>query len=239
MSLTRPLTHFQCVKEFNNQFGHACPDSIDTNVFESNPKLIKLRYDLIAEEIKELRVGFESSNMIEMADALADILYVVHGAGVALGIDLDQYYTYNYIKPIKVNYDIFDSEKSFYVCCFALIERGLELLNHAFKVKSIELVTHALCNLLYATYHTGTLLGLDLDALFRIVHDNNMSKLCATDEIAKESVKHYATLPGFEKVKVSYRLSTDGKYYVVFNADTGKVLKSKLWVEPDFSSYFN
>lgn len=234
------LTHFQCVKEFNTQFGHASPDSVDSNVFDSNPKLVKLRYDLIAEEIKELRVGFETQDIIEMADALADILYVVHGAGVAFGINLDPYCASECVKPSKIKLSIFhDPHKSLFETLMSFMDRDLKSLYLAFEAKSIELTTEALCNLLHITYYIGSFLGLDLDVLFRIVHDNNMSKLCATEEIAAESVKHYATLPGFEKVNVSYRPSADSKYYVVFNKDTGKVLKSKLWVEPDFAPYFN
>ena len=232
------LTHFLCVKEFNQQFGHACPNVVDPEVFNTNPKLVKLRYDLIAEEIRELKDGFRNQDMVEAADAMADILYVVHGAGVAFGIDLDQFYVCRYIRPLKINYDIFDKEELLGCECIKIIDRSLRSLEEAFKAKSMELTTHALCNLLYSVYFTGTILGLDLDVLFRIVHDNNMSKLCATEQIARESVIHYATLPGFEHIKVSYRLASDGKHYAVFNADTGKVLKSKYWVEPDFSAYF-
>src|SRR5579872_5027286 len=106
--MTTPVTHYLCVKEFHQQFGHASPETIDQEVFNSNPKLVKLRYDLIAEEIKELHDAFSNHDMIEVADALADILYVVHGAGVAFGIDLDQYYECKYIKPLNVNYEVFD-----------------------------------------------------------------------------------------------------------------------------------
>ena len=49
----------------------------------------KLRLDLIEEELDELQYGIDNQDMVEIADALTDLLYVVYGAGHAFGIDLD------------------------------------------------------------------------------------------------------------------------------------------------------
>lgn len=53
-------------------------------------KIVKLRYDLINEELEELQDAIKDKNMLEIADALTDILYVTYGAGHAFGIDLDK-----------------------------------------------------------------------------------------------------------------------------------------------------
>ena len=53
-------------------------------------KIVKLRYDLINEELEELQDAIKDKNMLEIADALTDILYVTYGAGHAFGIDLDE-----------------------------------------------------------------------------------------------------------------------------------------------------
>jgi len=53
-------------------------------------KIVKLRYDLIHEELEELKEAIKEKNIIEIADALTDILYVTYGAGHAFGIDLDK-----------------------------------------------------------------------------------------------------------------------------------------------------
>tara|TARA_Y100001970_G_scaffold226062_1_gene279354 strand:- start:11537 stop:11878 length:342 start_codon:yes stop_codon:yes gene_type:complete len=53
-------------------------------------KIVKLRYDLILEELEELKEAIKEKNIIEIADALTDILYVTYGAGHAFGIDLDK-----------------------------------------------------------------------------------------------------------------------------------------------------
>tara|TARA_B110000503_G_scaffold137324_1_gene221341 strand:- start:585 stop:938 length:354 start_codon:yes stop_codon:yes gene_type:complete len=58
------------------------PSIRDKNVQE-------LRYDLIREELQELRDAFDSEDLVEVADALTDILYVVYGAGHAFGVNLD------------------------------------------------------------------------------------------------------------------------------------------------------
>ena len=53
-------------------------------------KITSLRYDLIKEELGELKVAIEKRNIKEVADALTDILYVTYGAGHAFGINLDK-----------------------------------------------------------------------------------------------------------------------------------------------------
>ena len=53
-------------------------------------KIQNLRYDLIREELDELKVALDQKNLKEVADALTDILYVTYGAGHAFGIDLDK-----------------------------------------------------------------------------------------------------------------------------------------------------
>ena len=50
----------------------------------------ELRLELIQEELDELAQAVDDRDMIEIADALTDLLYVVYGAGHAFGIDLDE-----------------------------------------------------------------------------------------------------------------------------------------------------
>lgn len=54
-----------------------------------NKKIQKLRKDLIQEELDELVDAFEEENLVEVADALADLLYVVYGTAISCGIDID------------------------------------------------------------------------------------------------------------------------------------------------------
>ena len=55
----------------------------------STDKINSLRYDLIKEELDELKDAIENKDLTEVADALTDILYVTYGAGHAFGINLD------------------------------------------------------------------------------------------------------------------------------------------------------
>ena len=56
----------------------------------STDKINGLRYELIKEELEELKVAMENKDLLEVADALTDILYVTYGAGHAFGINLDR-----------------------------------------------------------------------------------------------------------------------------------------------------
>ena len=53
-------------------------------------RIIKLRQNLIQEELDELKEAIKQKNLTEVADALTDILYVTYGAGHAFGINLDK-----------------------------------------------------------------------------------------------------------------------------------------------------
>ena len=63
----------------------------EVNIKPSFPEdsVQRLRLDLIEEELDELQYGIDNQDMVEIADALTDLLYVVYGAGHAFGIDLD------------------------------------------------------------------------------------------------------------------------------------------------------
>ena len=81
-------TNYEMVKEFNNVFGVEKESKFVDEVFD-NKKLVKLRMDLIREEMQELEDAVEQRDRKEVIDALSDILYVVYGMGDCLGINLD------------------------------------------------------------------------------------------------------------------------------------------------------
>ena len=80
------MTNFESVKKFMETFGQ----EIKEKACFPNDKIISLRYDLIKEELEELKEAMDKKNIKEVADALTDILYVTYGAGHAFGIDLDK-----------------------------------------------------------------------------------------------------------------------------------------------------
>lgn len=81
-------TNFELAGDFMHAFGQ----EVLTEPTLPDTSLAKLRLELIREEFEELTVATNAMDMIEIADALTDILYVVYGAGHAFGIDLDACY---------------------------------------------------------------------------------------------------------------------------------------------------
>ena len=80
------MTNFEKVRLFMKTYGQEVKDKAGF----SNAKTNKLRIDLIKEELGELTEAMQDKNLLEVADALTDILYVTYGAGHAFGIDLDK-----------------------------------------------------------------------------------------------------------------------------------------------------
>ncbi len=80
------MTNFISVKKFMEKFGQ----EVKTKPEFPSEKIVKLRYDLIKEELDEFEQALKDKNLEEVADSLADILYVTYGAGHAFGIDLDK-----------------------------------------------------------------------------------------------------------------------------------------------------
>ena len=80
------MTNFQSVKKFMETFGQEIKEKANL----PNDKITALRYDLIKEELDELKEAMDNKDIKEVADALTDILYVTYGAGHAFGINLDK-----------------------------------------------------------------------------------------------------------------------------------------------------
>tara|TARA_X000000950_G_C13777722_1_gene603762 strand:- start:252 stop:623 length:372 start_codon:yes stop_codon:yes gene_type:complete len=80
------MSNFQSVKKFMKTFGQ----EIKEKAGFPNDKITSLRYDLIKEELNELKDAIDKKDIQEVADALTDILYVTYGAGHAFGINLDK-----------------------------------------------------------------------------------------------------------------------------------------------------
>jgi predicted HAD superfamily Cof-like phosphohydrolase len=79
------MSNFDKVGTFMKTFGQ----EVKTKPSLSSDKINKLRIDLIKEELEELTEAMQKKDLLEVADALTDILYVTYGAGHAFGINLD------------------------------------------------------------------------------------------------------------------------------------------------------
>ena len=80
------MSNFESVKKFMETFGQ----EIKEKAGFPDDKITSLRYELIKEELDELKEAINNKDIKEVADALTDILYVTYGAGHAFGINLDK-----------------------------------------------------------------------------------------------------------------------------------------------------
>ena len=80
------MSNFNKVGTFMKTFGQ----EVKNKPSFSSDKINKLRIDLIKEELNELQEAMKNNDLLEVADALTDILYVTYGSGHAFGINLDK-----------------------------------------------------------------------------------------------------------------------------------------------------
>jgi len=80
------MSNFEDVKYFMEKYRQ----EVKTKPSFPDDETVQLRYDLIKEELDELRSAIKDNDIIEVADALTDLLYVVYGAGHSWGINLDK-----------------------------------------------------------------------------------------------------------------------------------------------------
>lgn len=83
------VTNFELAGDFMEAFGQEVKTEPEFPDFSTR----ELRLELIREEYEELEEAIENRDLVEVADALTDLLYVIYGAGHAFGIDLDACYT--------------------------------------------------------------------------------------------------------------------------------------------------
>ena len=133
----------------------------------------------------------------------------------------------------KPQTDVFDNSKLVKLR-LGLIDEEVDELHQAVKERNFTEVIDALTDILYVVYGAGASFGIDLDKAYDIVHKSNMTKLCKTEEEAIKTVEHYKSLTESPYDSPEYRLSDDGKYYVVFNKSTGKILKSINYTPANF-----
>ncbi len=82
----RVMSNFNKVKTFMSTYGQ----DVKENASFPDKKIVQLRIDLIEEELNELKEAINNNDIVEVADALTDILYVTYGAGHSFGVNLDK-----------------------------------------------------------------------------------------------------------------------------------------------------
>ena len=142
---------------------------------------------------------------------------------------------------MKYEYDVMDFYKTLnnktYRHLIYNIWETINILNNNLKIeidkKHFENIKETLVKLLYSVNTLGIIIGVDLDRSFDIVHNSNMTKICKNKEEAQHSVTWY--------IKNDRRYNSpsykQNKYgFVIFNEDTGKILKSINYTPANFDS---
>ena len=152
--------------------------------------------------------------------------------------NFEKIYEFNKAFGVKTNIspqkELFDTDKKLVDYRLSLVNEEVQELNEAVKNKDFKETIDALSDILYVVYGFYTAIGIDADKAFELVHKSNMSKLCISEEEAKDTVKSYETDERYDSP--DYRLSDDGKHYVVYNKSTSKILKSINYKPVSFDS---
>ena len=137
---------------------------------------------------------------------------------------------------IEPQLDIFDKDPKLIQYRLDLILEEVQELKDAIKDKDFVECLDGLGDILYVVLGAFTALGVNADIIFDIIHKSNMSKLCKTEEEAKESVEKYKNEVPQRYDSPAYRLSDDKKFFVVYNQSTMKILKSHKYTPVNFKS---
>ena len=226
-------TDFEKVCEFNKCFDFPVHENM------SDDKCLKLRLDLIKEEIDELIEAYNTNDIVEEQDACADILYVAYGMAYTYKWNSDEYFKEKYFIKNKVDKNITLFKNLHYPDNLnkeKLIDMLFDIYSdivQATSLKDTEMTLETLHKLIYHIYLFQHCVGYNSDRIFTIVHDSNMSKLCKTEEEAVQSVNKYLEdyKNGVTPYDSPYYYKLDNGLYVIKNKSTGKALKSINYIK--------
>jgi predicted HAD superfamily Cof-like phosphohydrolase len=133
-------------------------------------------------------------------------------------------------------YNLFDEDPELVKYRLSLVEEEVNELKDAISKKDYTETIDALGDILYVVYGAFSAFGCSADKAFDLIHKSNMSKLCETKKEALATVEWYKNDDRYDSP--TYRMSPDGKYYVVYNESTSKILKSINYKPVTFETLF-
>lgn len=223
------MTHFEAVKEFMITMGQ----EVLTTPKLPTLKLAELRYALIAEEVEELTVALKNDDHVEIADALADILYVGYGAYAAFGIEPGELEFHDGpwdLVPVEL------PTAGEAMTTINTMNQHLELFKHGYSHDRIDLICKGIDNIIDHAYLLAFEMGIDLYSCFNEVHSSNMSKACKTYADAQISLQFRQNAEATAANYADAQVVQSGNYFVLRKAN-GKILKGMDYFEPDLRQY--
>lgn len=130
--------------------------------------------------------------------------------------------------------DIFTDKKKLLEYRLSLIREEVQELEDSVKNSDFIEVIDALTDILYVTLGAFTAIGVNADKCFDIVHSSNMSKICLTEQEAKDTIEFYLKDPEHRYDTPEYK--KQGDKFIVFNRSTMKILKSINYKPASFTS---
>tara|TARA_B100001123_G_C14801383_1_gene824575 strand:- start:191 stop:682 length:492 start_codon:yes stop_codon:yes gene_type:complete len=131
---------------------------------------------------------------------------------------------------------IFDTDPELVKLRLSLVTEECQELIDAVKAKDFTETNDALADILYVVYGFFDAIGVDADEAFDIVQQSNMSKVCSTEEEAINSVQWYMDNMLDTYDTPAYKKTPCGRYWMIYNQSTNKVLKNRNYKRVDFSS---
>lgn len=236
-------TPYQQVREFHLTSGHPVNTEPQFNIFDDE-KLINLRKNLIREELDEFRDACVKNHFVEMMDALADTLYVIYGAYLVFGVNFDSEYENQKDKLIVNTSDqltsvnICNSEPGWITNTNDEFARIYASFENAINKRDFKLMTDELFNLTKSVYIASHHLNINIIDVFTEVHRSNMTKFCINVEQAERSVEK-CRLEGRYTSPSYRRCEPVPEYFVIYDSETGKILKSCDFEEPKLQQFIN
>lgn len=244
--------------KYNPECSNTLLELFDKSSKTFNEKQVRLRYELIKEEFEELKTACANLDSIEIVDALCDILYVIAGAIVYFDLSNSNVNMLLEQKGLVITEKIEFNERTVESIrhilllqndlisnIFYKIDNYMEELNiltnkfinntELFEIENTIEYSKLLDKIIVNIFDISSIFNLNIYDLFVIVHESNMSKVCDSEELAIESVEWYKknelryTSPTFREIDYNNK-----KYYVVYDNETKKILKSIRWKQVKF-----
>lgn len=215
-------SHFASVCEFMNM----CAQTVVECPTMPADDIRTLRYELVAEEVRELREAVQQNDIVEVADALTDILYVAYGAYAAYG------FTPTYPEDYAREWDKLHDMNLHSVNSVTL--NAYDAAVDELKSDHLPTVKVALDIIIRHTYDIAYSCGINVFACFTEVHSSNMSKACSTKKDAQESIKAKVDLKNDKSkdYEGAVIVKVQDLFVIKRKADM-KVLKGKDYFDPD------
>jgi predicted HAD superfamily Cof-like phosphohydrolase len=210
---------------FNWSYG-VIKDIDEAFVPNNTTDIFKKAYHLIISEVRELEKAINDNDKVETIDALGDIIYLLYGLAIRMGIYCETFVSSHTISS-SPNWN-----QNMLTLVYESVENVGFFQNHPDEMRGSIIRALKVCFVILSS------LGVDYYEVVSRIHDSNMQKFANTEQEAQASVEHYKTWvsnTGETYKTPTYRLAPDGKRWVIYDIETKKVLKVKEWVPPNLS----